>query len=719
MKSARLHVVLLSGLLFAVTFALFFPATSFQLVNFDDPVFITHNPIIFNGFSWGGLRSAFTGLHGDETMYVPLLWISYLFDLKFLGASPVNPWGFHFTNGLLHALNSVLFFLLLFAFCKKPWRAFFFAALWALHPLRVESVAWVTERKDVLSTFFALLCVGAYTWAWPQRIGAKSPAPPPGRPSLLLYGASFIFFILGLLVKPMLVTIPFLLLLLDIWPLRRVELSFPSVARAAPRLLFEKWPLFLCAVGASLAVYLTQTHSITSVSLWARLYCIPGNYLFYLTKSFFPFHLFAMVPRAPVSLPSFLLAIGILAAGCAWVWSRRQTHANELVGWLAFLGLLFPVIGIVLIGIHPVADRYSYLPAIGLSIAFLFSLSSGKHSPLPRVFRVLRPGVALGILVALAVLTSRLLPSWKNDQSLYDNIARKSPGNYAAIHYQAREELYTHGNFAAADRMADRLLQLRPHVSLGLVLKIVCLSQLQSAETALDFAQANYPPSDNVTNPGVYENYLTMIAFLARQYELANHYMQETLRKSVYEPKTQEQFHALAMLLAHVQGDEASARAHAAQITSLQNKNQLAPEDYFLAYTALWANGFYAQTLPFFQELAHTHPNRPDLLNNMAWLLATTAGSPADPAEILKMVRQALSGSPDHPVILDTLAVAQANAGDFSGALQTAERLSLVLRLSSATDAPIMLRGVQKRIALYREHKPYRESASIRLLYAP
>ena len=723
MTSGRLCAALLSLLLFAATLALFYPAAAFSLVGFDDPSFITHNPIIFNGFSWDAVVRAFTGLHGDKCMYVPLLWVSFLLDAKFFGATAANPWGFHFTNVLFHAFNSVLLFLLLFAFSKKPWRAFFFAAIWALHPLRVESVAWVTERKDVLSGFFALLCVVSYAWACRRSLPPCASGTPrqaySSRPSPLFHWLSFFFFILGLLVKPMLITLPGLLLLLDVWPLRRLELSLSSALRAGPRLLLEKLPFFLCAAGAAGAIYFTQTSAVTPAPLWFRLSFIPSNYLFYLQNFFFPFHLSAMVPRVPVTALSFLLAGGLLVATSAWVWMRRQQQPNELVGWLAFLGLLLPVIGIVLIGIYPVADRYSYLPSIGLSIALLFLLPSSR-SPLPdRRFRAGRMALSLSILAALAVLTSRYLPSWQDDGSMYDNLARRHPGHYAVLYSKAHDEFFTKGDVAAADRMADQLLQIMPHGTFGLILKIICLSQLHSTEAAMEFARAQYPRCDTLHNPGAYESYLTMLAIFARQYDQAHQYMQETFRRRVFEPKTQEQLHSLALLLAHEQGDEAAALAHAAQITSLRNKTRLVPEDLMLSYTTLWEKGFYVQTLPRFRQLVQTYPDRPDLLNNIAWLLATTAGSPADPDEIIRMVRQALSRAPDHPVILDTLSVALAYAGDFDAALKTAEHLAQILAISPADDAPRMLIGVQNRIALFRQRKPYREYSSARLLHAP
>jgi len=717
MTSGRLRAALLSLLLFAATFALFCPAASYSLVGFDDPSFITHNPIVCNGFSWSSLRSAFTGLHGDKCMYVPLLWVSFLLDVKLFGATAANPWGFHFTNVLLHSFNSVLLFLLFFISCKKQWRAFFFAAIWALHPLRVESVAWVTERKDVLSGFFALLCAVFHVWAGRRALPPCAGEAP--RPAPIFQGLSFFAFILGLLVKPMLIPLPGLLLLLDVWPLRRLELSRSSAWRAGPRLLLEKLPFFLCAAGAFFAAWVTQTVAMTPAPLWFRLLYVPTNYLFYLQKFFFPFHLSAMVPRAPASALSFLVASGILAAASAWVWARRRNRPNELVGWLAFLGLLLPVIGFVLIGVYPVADRYSYLPSIGLSLALLFLLPS-RRRPLPdRGFRAGRLALASSILAALAVLTSRQLPSWQDDASLYDNVARRHPGHYAVIYYQACNEFFANGNAAAADRMADQLLQIMPHGSFGLILKIVCLSQLQSTAAALEFARAQYPRCDTLHNPGAYEMTLTMLAYFAGQRDQAQRYMQDTFRRRVFEPKTQEQLHSLAMLLAHEQGDEATALAHAAHIDSLRNRTRIVPEDLMLAYATLWEKGFYVQTLPRFRQLAQTCSDRPDLLNNIAWLLATTPGSPADPDEILQMVRQALARAPGHPVILDTLSVAQAHAGDFEAALETANALALVLAASPASDAPRMLLGVQNRIALFRQRQPYREYSANRLLYAP
>jgi tetratricopeptide (TPR) repeat protein len=706
MKFTSFTAFLLICLLAACTFFLFYPSTSFSLVNFDDPVFISHNPILFNGLSWQSFRDAFFGLHGDGHMYVPLLWVSFLLDTHFWNASDANPWGFHFSNVLFHTFNAMLLFWLLYQWGKKPWRAFFFAALWALHPLRVESVAWVTERKDVLSGFFCFLTIGAY---WLAKRGDAS-----RRASWCWTMASFALFVCGLLVKPMLVTIPFFFLLMDFWPLRRIEPAWKSSRKHLGPLIFEKLPFFLCAAIASVGVFITQTGAISPLPLWFRLYSIPPNYLFYLQKTFYPWGLYPMVDRAPVSFLHFLEASAFLLCISIWMWSKRSKFPNGWIGWCAFLGLLFPVIGIVFIGIYPVADRYSYLPSIGLSIALL----GVWKSAITKGQKTLRFALAALCVLLLVLLTHRHLPTWKNDNTLYQNVEEQDPTHFAAIHFEARQELFLHGNFERANQLADTLLQQKPCLSFGLVLKMICLSQLDSAETAFSFGEEHYPPCDSISNPGVYENYLACLAFFSGEYDKADQYMQTTLKKSIFAPKYMEQLHATAMFLAYEQGATECALAHAGEIESLRDHSSLDEKDLLISYMTLWSSGLHRQILPYLVALGQTHSNRPDLLNNMAWTLATTAGSPADPDMVLDMANRALANAPQHPVILDTLAVAYANAGDYERALDVSEQILKILQDTQAKDAPSFIRSVQQRMALYQKHQPYRENASLRLVFA-
>jgi hypothetical protein len=272
-------------LLFLLVFAVFSPSLSYELVAVDDIHYISHNQLVLGGLSWSAIRVAFTDFYNQ--MYAPLLWISYMADVSFGGASPVQPWGFHLTNVLLHSLNSLLLYFLLLAWCKKPWRAFFFAALWALHPLRVESVAWVTERKDVLSGLFALLCLGCY---W--RANRHKAIPAIG-PTLL----ALVFFIAGLLVKPSLTPIPLVLLLLDYWPLRRYGPNAPPLLRAAPRLLLEKTPFFL----ASFALQDIPAAQPLPAVCPSRLYLV------------------RLLPRLRAAGAALYLALAAAAAAAAWV----------------------------------------------------------------------------------------------------------------------------------------------------------------------------------------------------------------------------------------------------------------------------------------------------------------------------------------------------------------------------------------------------------------
>jgi hypothetical protein len=199
---------LLALLIFILAFALFSPSLLYGLVRLDDITYVSNNTGVLGGLSASSVRQAFALDNASATMNMPLLWISYMLDVEWLGATPGHPWGFHFTNVLLHALNASLVFYLLYVFCGKPWRAFFFAALWAVHPLRVESVAWVTERKDVLSGFFGLLCIGAYLWAGRGKSPSADRSPSPFRLSILFRLLSLLFFALGLLVKPSLAPSP-------------------------------------------------------------------------------------------------------------------------------------------------------------------------------------------------------------------------------------------------------------------------------------------------------------------------------------------------------------------------------------------------------------------------------------------------------------------------------------------------------------------------------
>jgi len=708
-------------LLFILAFALFSPSLRYGLVDLDDITYVANNTAVLEGLSASSIRQAFSLDNPTATMYMPLLWISFMADVEWLGATPDHPWGFHFTNVLLHAVNSVLLFSLLLAFCKKPWRAFFFAALWAVHPLRVESVAWVTERKDVLSGLFALLSVGAYVWAG-RQMSAPGGAPSPARAlSLPPTIAALLFFALGLLVKPSLAPIPFVLLLLDFWPLRRFELSWPSARRAAPRLLLEKIFFFLLA---GLAAYGTvRGHQVVTgeiaVPISLRLLSVPLAYGFYLLKTFLPLNLTVLylsfsswVPPS-VLVASAILAGGLLLVPTLIVWRLRDSCPNQLVGWLWFLGMLVPVSGLIPIPSNDVADRFSYLPAMGLSIAFLFLLPSDPGDQ--RAGRWIRPVLSLAVLTALSFLSLRQLPAWQNTAALYARVLDVFPRHATALKARAIQLIRDTGDFRQADRMISKALSAEPRHWEAHFTKAQCLSELESPAAAQRHLLGIMPPSSLFTSVAWHRD-LARYALMLGQHEEAIRHADQALALLPPHDLSQTPILMLALAAAYEQGDLPRALAYAHRFPPYANKTSLELADLLPHYVFQWVGGYRRDAVAYFRRLTDAAADRPDILNNVAWGLATANWSPADPQEVLGLAQRLLALVPDpNPGILDTLAVAQANAGDFLAARQTLESALALFPDERDPQLQLFMDRLATRLALYQHERPYREDAFTRM----
>jgi tetratricopeptide (TPR) repeat protein len=418
-SSLRLRVVCLA--LFFGTLLLFGRVIGHDFVNYDDPGYVTANEHVQAGLGADTLRWAFTT--GEVSNWHPLTWISHTLDWTLFGRSPA---GHHAPSLLWHAAGAVLAFLTLRRMTGAFWTSAFCAALWAWHPLRVESVAWIAERKDVLSGFCGWLALWAYAGYAARSREGKSAA---GR----WYALAFIAFAVGLMCKPMLVTLPCVLLLLDFWPLRRSGAA--SVPRAWPRLLAEKVPFFALSAASSVVTYLVQQKGgsvSAALSLDARLANAAVAVARYLGKFIWPFDLAVLYPYPPSgrwSADFVFGAIMLLAAisGLAlWQWRRRPWLA---VGWLWFLGTLVPVIGLVQVGLQSMADRYTYLPIIGVQLALLWTVREFAARP------SLRPAMfaAVGaVLLGCAVRTWDQLAVWKNSFTLFDHAVRVTDRNYLA-----------------------------------------------------------------------------------------------------------------------------------------------------------------------------------------------------------------------------------------------------------------------------------------------
>ncbi|MEY4917416.1 MAG: hypothetical protein RL616_1329 [Verrucomicrobiota bacterium] len=367
------HPKILGLLLGLVTLCVFWPAKDFDFLGYDDPGYFSENPNILGGVTAANVAWAFTS--GDAANWHPLTWLSLMLDAEIFGHGPAGP---HLTNILFHAANAALLFFLLLRLTGARWRSLLVAALFALHPLHVESVAWIAERKDVLSLFFELLALLAYA-RWAQRgecgenkfgIGIKHHSSPYNFPAL-------IFFTLALMSKPMAVTMPFLLLLLDAWPLRRFSISdfrFPVLRT----LVVEKVPFFALSGLACVITFIVQKNGGTVATLDAfplgmRLENAFVSYARYLGKMFWPTPLANPYPH-PGHWPVLLVlgSIILLAVASILAFRWRDSRPYFFTGWFWFLGTLVPVIGLVQVGDQAMADRYSYLPLIGMFIALVW-----------------------------------------------------------------------------------------------------------------------------------------------------------------------------------------------------------------------------------------------------------------------------------------------------------------------------------------------------------
>jgi tetratricopeptide (TPR) repeat protein len=422
------------------TVTVYYPVHSHPFSELDDFIYVTQNIHVQMGVNSETVKWAFTTFHGFN--WHPLTWLSHALDCQIY---ELHPAGHHDTNVLLHVLNAVLLFLVLKRATGFPLRSFMVAALFALHPINVESVAWVAERKTLLSTTFFLLALGAYRWY------ASTPSPEPagkagrGWPRLGRYLVVALLFALGLMAKPQVIMLPFVLLLWDYWPLRRIsffgkdpgpgtasEATLP--AKSFSWLLLEKVPLLCLALGDAFLTIKAQ--GVGGPRFWhyplsIRLDNAIVSYAQYLGKAFWPFGLAPEYPHPGNSLQAWqvygaltlLFAISVLAVA-----GRR--HRYLLVGWLWFLVVMLPMIGIIQVGRQGMADRYAYQPFIGLFLMICWSTAElARHKHLSAI---LLPSVSAVVLVALMVLTYRQVGYWKDDQTLWAHALKTVPNHWVA-----------------------------------------------------------------------------------------------------------------------------------------------------------------------------------------------------------------------------------------------------------------------------------------------
>jgi tetratricopeptide (TPR) repeat protein len=442
--------------------SIYLPAIFCDFLNYDDDHYVTANPHVNSGLLWQNVTWGFT--HAYAANWHPLTWLSHMLDVRLYG---LHPAGHHLTNLLFHSVNTVLLFLLLRSLTGAVWRSAFVAALFGLHPLHVESVAWIAERKDVLSGFFLILTLWAYArYARLQATGLQnelhasrftSPVSRYSRPASLWYAIALLCFVLGLMSKPMLVTVPFVLLLLDIWPLERLQLTTQrSQLKTLLPLLYEKVPFLAISAAACAVTVWAQKRGgalvpMTVMPLEWRVCNALVAYVAYIGKLLWPANLAVIYAHAAspelgwpieqVGLGALMLVSITLATLCF----RGRPYL--LVGWGWYLGMLVPVIGLVQVGNQTMADRYTYLPAVGLFLAVTWGIESmvgsGKsraevahtygNSPArkPASASVLAL-ICFPLFAALAFGTGRQLFHWMNSQTLFRHALAVTKDNYVA-----------------------------------------------------------------------------------------------------------------------------------------------------------------------------------------------------------------------------------------------------------------------------------------------
>ena len=446
---SRFPVWLVAALLVLVTIALYWPAMRCDFINLDDLAYVTENPHVQGGLNWEGVKWAF-GNTEQAASWAPLMWLSHMLAWQLFGP---NAWGHHLINVLLHAANTALVFLVFRRMTGAAWRSLILAALFGWHPLRVESVVWITERKDVLSTLFWMLTL----WAYVKYVEAGK---AQNSRSSIWYGTALAMFVLGLMSKAMLVTEPCVLLLLDYWPLERFK---PS---SAQRLVREKIPFFVLAALASVVTFVAQQHggavaSFEDLPLGARVGNALISYCRYLGKMFWPTDLAVFYPHPGYWPMEQVLLAGVLIIGISVVlFVKRRRYPFLLMGWLWFVGTLVPVIEVVQSGEQAMADRFTYVPSLGVLILAIwgaYELTRGwRHQAM-----VLSVAGSAAIVLCIG-LTRQQLGYWKDNETLFRHALEVTENNYLA-HKTLGDALAKKNQIDEAISQYQEAIRLKPN----------------------------------------------------------------------------------------------------------------------------------------------------------------------------------------------------------------------------------------------------------------
>ena len=593
-KQSRWTLIGISLFLIALTWAVFAQTGGYQFVNYDDPLYVLDNAHVRAGLTWRGIAWAFTHVHSQN--WHPLTTMSHMLDCQLFG---VNPGAHHLVNVFFHSIAAVLLFILLAQITNSIWASAFVAAVFAIHPLRVESVAWIAERKDVLSGVFFMLTLLAY-FRWTRK-------PTVGR-----YLAVSVLFACGLMSKPMLITTPIVLLLLDYWPLNRSQKSQDRGQNrlAWSKLLIEKIPLFALSIGSCFATLWAQNFALGSTQFLPLQWRVTNalfSYFEYVRQMFWPVDLipFYVHPENRLEIWRLLIAAISLIALTAIVIVRRKQNPYLLVGWLWYIAMLIPVIGIVQVGLQGHADRYTYLPQIGLDIALVWLIWDLTKSCLPRrsasakagrAQKIVLSAAAAIVLITLSSLSWKQTTHWRDTEALWRHTLAVTPDSDVA-HAGLGGILFVRGQIDESIDHYERALRLR------------------DGNVAAHFGLGRALAAKQKTDPAIF---------------------------------------------------------HFQKALSIQPDNIGASNDLGVMFAS---KGEIREAISAWQQSLSFDPDNADAANNIAWVRATAADPDLrDGREALELAQRALRSGGENPVALRTLAAAQAENGQFAEAIATCRR---------------------------------------------
>jgi tetratricopeptide (TPR) repeat protein len=679
---------LLCLLLAVVTFAVYLPTLRNDFVNYDDSDYVTANPHVQSGLKWENIEWAFTTGHASN--WHPITWLSHMIDCQLFGQQPAMH---HLVSVLFHVANVVLLVLLLNKMTGAVWRSVIVAALFALHPLHVESVAWASERKDVLSAFFFLLALMAYTRS--RRgdeadsaagfICASSPRRLRTGAALSWYFLALLLFALGLISKPMLVTTPFVLLLLDYWPLQRFQLATFNLQPATlVRLLVEKLPFFALSVISCVITFLVQRKGgavSTTISFGARAANAIVSYVHYVLDMFWPNHLSVLYPH-PGTWPTLQVltsAIFLIVLTGVVLFSVRK-HPYLPVGWFWFIGMLVPAIGFVQVGIQCRADRYTYLPLIGLFIMLAWGVAelvthfstatqTGSLSPSdggrgnetrarqeisnsPALVFV--TGVCVFSLAACAVVTFRQISYWRNSETLFRRAVQVTEKNYLAYN-NLGFYLSNRGETAEAMENYRESLKIKPDYEDALNNLGYAYAGQKKYPEAIAYYEAALRIRPN--HPEVNNNYGNALADVGRIDEAIAHFTIALQQK----PEHANAHNNLGVALS-MNGRYAEAIEHFHAALRYKPNDASSHSNLGNAYAI---QGKFDLAIPEYQEAIRLNPKDSQALNN----LANSLSSQGKLDEAISQYNAALNLKPSDPEIHYNLGMAFARQGKRQEAL--------------------------------------------------